>query len=661
MKTRPATSRPADLFRGKRSAWTPATPTTPAGLFKRRRAAWRPPPRLSLSQWADRYFYLSPESAAEPGRWKSYAYQRGIMDAITDPRVRQVTWKKAARTGATKIMDATVGYFMHQDPCPIMVVQPTVEDAEGYSKEEIAPMLRDCEALRGLVKDTVKKSAQTILHKRFPGGSLSMVGANSGRGFRRVTRRVVIFDEVDGYPPSAGAEGDQIKLGIRRTETFWNRKIIAASTPLVAGASRIEQLFEQGDQRRFYVPCPHCGHGDILVFREGARGHFMQWPEGKPEEAYFVCKANGCIIEDKDKRAIFERGEWRADAPFNGHASFHLWTAYSYSPNASWGQIACEFVEAVAGGPEKLKTFVNTVLGETWVEKGEAPEWERIRDRAEDYPIGTVPAGVLVVTAGVDVQKDRLVWGVDGWGAGRENWLIDAGEIMGDTARPEVWAKLDELLNRTFPGADDREWPIALMGVDSGYNTQQVYNWCRRHPMSRVIATKGVSTQRTLVGVPSAVDVSHNGKKRRRGYKVWPLGVDIAKAEFYAWLRLTREQAEAFPPGWCHFPKLPDEYFRQITAEQLVTIVKRNGFTRLEWQLIPNRQNHWLDCRVISRAAAAVLGIDRMTPAPPRPPKQRAATPADLEQPTASAPRAPWLKGGRPRDPRSGGGWLRRR
>jgi phage terminase large subunit GpA-like protein len=647
----------------------------PSSVLARARAALRPPPRLSLSEWADRYFYLSPESAAEPGRWRTLPYQRGIMDAITDPAVEQVSFMKSARVGATKMMGAAIGYYLHQDPCPIMVVQPTVEDAQGYSKEEIAPMLRDCEVLAQLAGEaTARTPDQTILHKVFAGGgSLTMVGANSGRGFRRVSRRVVIFDEVDGYPPSAGAEGDQIKLGIRRTEYYWNRKIIAASTPLTAGASRIEEMFEAGDQRRYHVPCPQCGHEDILVFNEDERGHWMQWPEDEPAAAHFVCSGNGCVIEEHHKREMLERGEWRANAEFHGHASFHIWAAYSLSPNATWGQIAAEFLEAKRQGPEKLKTFVNTGLGETWHERGEAPEWERLYHRRETYPIGSVPAGVRFLTSGVDVQKDRFVYDVTGWGDDKQSWSIDAGVIMGDTSDEKSWAQLDELQGRTFPGIDGRTFSIAMMAIDSGYNTQQVYNWARRHPMSRVIACKGMARARTLLGVPSPVDVTVRGKRMQRGYKVWPVGVGIAKSELYGWLRLPAPlDGESFPPGYCHFPEHGPEYFRQLTAEHLVQVRKRSGFVLLEWQLLPNRENHWLDARVLARAAAAALGLDRMQPrgvvanqqAPDPESRIHVAPPLSPPAPQVerSGPRKPggWLSSGRQGSKRPGG-WLGRR
>lgn len=629
-------------------------------VIARAKSAWRPPPRLSLSTWADRYFVLSAESAAEPGRWKSLPYQVEILNAITDPDVTQVSVMKSARVGYSLCMSAAIGYFMHQDPSSILVVQPTVDDAKNFSKETIAPMLRDVPVLTKLVFRDIeekgkgpKDSSATLTHKAFPGGILSLIGANSGAGFRRVSRRVIMFDEVDAYPPSAGSEGDQINLGMKRSEAFHNRKIIAGSTPLIAGASRIEELFNAGDQRRYYVPCPTCGAMDFLVFdRKGERGHVMKWPDGEPEKAYFECSGNGCAIEHKDKRWMVERGEWRADNPEATTRSYHLWSALSYSPNASWAQIASEFLEAKRGGPEKLKTFVNTTLGETWKERGDAPEWEKIYQRRETYELGSVPDGPVVLTAGVDVQKDRFMYEVVGWALNKESWSINAGALWGDTSLDSTWQLLDELLARAFTGADGAVHTISILAVDSGYNTQKVYGWARQHPMSRVIATKGVAGSRQLVGAPSPVEVTSGGKTLRRGYKVWPIGVDIAKGELYGQLRMNPAEDGSVPSGYCHFPEHSEDFFKQLTAEHLVTVTnKRTHRTKMEWQVLPNRENHFLDARILARVAVAVLGLDRV-----KQPKQRASAPAPkppiaqpstqqpapvVQAPTMSAPAAP--------------------
>ncbi len=588
--------------------------------------AWRPSPRLPLSDWSEQHFYLSPESAAEPGKWHTLPYQRGPMDAITDPEVTQVTWMKSSRIGYTKVVNATVGYYMHQDPCPIMVVQPTIEDAQGYSKEEIAPMLRDCPVLAAIMPAPKTRDADnTILLKRFPGGSLSLIGANSARGFRRVSRKVVIFDETDGYPPSAGTEGDQIQLGIRRTEYYWDRKIILGSTPTVAGRSRIERLFLAGDQRRYYVPCPHCGFMQVLQFPH------LRWPKQHPELAVYVCLECGAEIDHQHKRAMVQAGEWRpgphpqfpdvpAPGAFAGHASFHLWSGYSFSPNAAWGTLCTEFVTASRAGPEHLKTFVNTVLGEPWQERGEAPEWQRLYAQREAYTLGTCPLGVLFLTAGVDVQKDRLVYEVVGWGREKRSWSIDAGVLPGDTSDTSghgPWVALEGLLARTYPHEGGIQLSLAMLAVDSGYNTQVVYGWARQHQMSRVIAVRGVSTAHVLIGAPSRVDVTISGKKLRGGYKVWPIATGLAKSELYGWLALSPPtpkaltEGEAYPPGYCHFPEYGEEYFQQLTAEQLVPHKSQKGFTLFTWELIPNRENHFLDARVYARSAAAVAGLDR--------------------------------------------------
>lgn len=659
---------------------------TPASWLAGTSAALRPPPRLSLSDWADKNYVL-PAGDASPGQWTTLPYQRGIMDALTDPAVDRVSLMKGARVGYTQMINALIAYHVVQDPCPIMVVQPTVEDAEGYSKEMIAAMLRDVPALAGLVSDqNVKNAEQTILLKTFPGGVIDMVGANSGRGFRRKSRRVVIFDEVDGYPASAGSDGDPVKLGEMRAKTYWNRKIIAGSTPSTAGSSRIEELFDAGDRRRYYVPCPHCGRMDFLRFNvqrggEGEgdtaddRGHMMWWPKGQPELACFKCRGCGCVIGEEHKRAMLEGGEWRAEGEFRRHASFHIWAAYSTSPNASWGAIAAEWVAAKREGVEKLKTTVNNLLGETWKDRGEAPNHELLYQRREQYQIGTVPDGVIVLTCGVDVQKDRLVPEVVGWGANKESWSIDIAELHGDTSllvgENSPWVKLGELLNRQFPGTGGRVFTIALMAVDSGYNTQVVYTWCRQHPMSRVIACKGIpGRHRPIVDAPSKVDITINGRRLQRGYKVWPVGVDVAKGELYGCLQLPRGTGDP-PPGWCHFPEHGEEFFQQLTAEHLVKVTnKKTRRTTFEWHVLPNRENHYLDARILARAAAAVLGIDRLaqvprapSPTPPIVPPAAAASapsPGPAEPPRSSAPpRSSFWN--RPRGGSRPGSWLGRR
>lgn len=625
-------------------------------------ALWQPPPRLALSVWADAQFALPPGNP-NAGRWTTLPYQRGIMDAISDPAIERVAVMKSKRVGYTQICCAAIGYFIEHDPCPIMVVQPTLDDARKHSREDIAPMLAAVPALQGLIAEArAKDGSNSTLDKLFRGGSLSMIGANSPRGFRRTSRRALFFDEVDAYPASAGGEGDPIELGIGRTEYYWNRKIVAGSTPKLAGYSVIERLFTEGDQRRYYVPCPSCGTFQVLRFPN------LKWPKGQPARAYFVCEANGCVIEHRDKRAMIEAGAWRAEAPehfteSHRRASFHIWAGYSSSPNATWGHLAADFVRATAGGPETLKVFVNQTLGETWQDRGEAPDWERLMRRRDVYAIGTAPAGVLFLTAGVDVQKDRVVYEVVGWGRGKTSWSIDYGILPGDTANLDVgpWPQLEALLARSFPHAGGVELAIRMLAVDSGYNTQTVYSWARRHPMSRVIAVKGQSVGGALIGPPTPVDVSDRGRKLTRGYKVWPVVGGIAKTELYGFLRLeVPTDGGPPPPGFCHFPEYGEDYFKQISGEQLLPRKTARGYLVLEWEPIPGRENHALDARVYARAAAAVLGLDRF----------RESDWAALELAVGQAPAAtpaPVSEGipaptARPaQSPARPGGWLQRR
>jgi phage terminase large subunit GpA-like protein len=562
-------------------------------------AAFKPPKRLSLSEWADNYAYLSAESSAEGGRWHTLPYQKGIMDAITDPRIEQVTLMKSARVGYSKILNHVIGYHIHQDPCPVMLVQPTIEDAQGYSKEEIAPMLRDTPCLRGVVSDAkAKDGANTILQKQFPGGSLSLVGANSPRGFRRVSRRVVLFDEVDGYPPSAGTEGDQIKLGIRRTEYYWNRKIVAGSTPTIKDFSRVERMFQQGDQRRYFVPCPDCGHMQYL------RWSNIKWRDNDPDTASYCCESCGVWIPHTKKRWMVERGEWRPTAPgkpTGKHISFHIWAAYSYSPNATWPNLVEEFLEAKADA-EQLKTFVNTVLGETWEDEYASKIGaDALSQRAgkEEYKHTVPPTQVLALTMGCDVQADRLSLSVWGWGRDEEAYLVDRVKLYGDPTRPEVWAQLDQILQTPYKGEDGLDRRVQCAAIDSGFNAHVVYQYAKERQQLGVIAIKGMSTKgKPPLGKATKVDVNSKGRTVKRGAQVFPVGSDTVKSLLFA--RLKHNDPG---PGYLHFyPTTPLDYFEELTAEKQI-LRFRNGFPERHWVKKPTVRNEAVDELVYAYAA----------------------------------------------------------
>jgi len=414
----------------------------------------RPPPELTISDWADQNRRLSSEASAEPGQWRTSRaeYQRGIMEAISDAGVESVVIMSSSQVGKTEMLNNSVAYHIDQDPAPIMVVMPTERDAETWSKDRFSPMARDTPCLTGKIADPKSRDGNNkILHKRFPGGHLTIVGANAPSGLASRPIRLLLCDEVDRYPFSAGAEGDPVNLAKKRTVTFWNRKIVLVSTPTNKGASRIEAAYEESDQRQYHVPCPECRAEQVLVWGR------VKWDktEGgmhRPETAKYHCIHCNAVWNDETRWGAISKGFWQAREPFTGIAGFHL--NEIYSPWVRLEAMAKAFLSARAGGDDTMKTFINTSLGETWVESGEAPDWQRLLDRKEDWGAGEVPANALFLTAGADVQKDRIEVDVWAWGRGLESWLIDHLVIEGGPGSEACWNGLTDLLGRTWQHAN---------------------------------------------------------------------------------------------------------------------------------------------------------------------------------------------------------------
>ncbi len=585
--------------------------------------AMRPPPILTVSEWADRYRML-PGGAAEAGRYRTdrTPYMREVMDVLSD---HSPVWKAvivaAGQVGKTTGADNWIGYIVHHAPAPTMFVMPTLESARNSCRVRLDPLFESTPELAERVASPRSRDASnTSTFKDFPGGPLMLAGANAAAGLRASYFRNLVADEIDAYPRSAGEEGDPLKLAERGTRTFgYRRKIYLVSTPTIAGRSRIEREYNNTDRRRYWVPCPECGAFQVLKWahvryeREGDHG-----PPIKGSERY-VCADCGVLIPERHKEAMVAAGEWRADAGEKSDevAGFHLSALYAPPGWYSWWDAIRDFHEA-QGVPENLRVWVNTVLAETWKEKGDAPPWEELYNRRERYKIGTVPKGAVVLTAGVDVQGGqgaRLEVEVVGWGRDRESWSVDYVVIPGDPAEPEVWRELDRFLETTYPRAETEDpVPIRMLAIDSGFSTQEVYNWVRGKPRTRVMAVKGREGQAAIVSQPRAVDVTTAGKRLRRGVQLWTVGVDHAKSEFYGALRQkrpTNPTRDGYPPGYCHFPQYAEEYFKQLTAEEIVPREVR-GYVRYVWEKTRDR-NEALDCRVYARAAAAVVGIDRWT------------------------------------------------
>lgn len=577
------------------------------GLFE----GLKPISRITVSEWSDKYRFLAPVSSAEPGRYRTdrTPYLRKIMDCLSarEP-YKKVVFMKAAQVGATEAGNNFIGYVIHICPAPTMMIQPTDGTVKRMSKGRIDPFIEACPELKSRISENKSRDGKnTITQKNFPGGLFILTGANSPAGLRSVPIRNLILDEVDAYPQDLEGEGSPIDLAIARTRTFPNKKIFIISTPTISGMSVIEQEFLETDQNYFYVPCPHCGGMQKLVFSQ------LKWDEGKPSTARYVCIHCNADIEERHKIEMFAHGDWMPDVPERSNIDmigFHINSLYSPYGWLPWSEIADQFIKA-KNNPNKLKVFVNTVLGESWAEKGEAPPYKNLYNRRENYKLNEVTAEVCFLTSGVDVQRDRLELEIVGWCADKSSYSIDFRVLEGDTAGVAVWDDLAAVLNERFIRTDGMELPIKLMAVDSGYNTTHVYSFCRRFDASRVIPTKGQDNLGMAVSPPKTVDVTKSGKRVGK-LRQWNVGVSFLKSELYACLKLECDENGTPPPNYCHFPQYDEHYFRGLTAEEQVKRIVR-GYPRYEW-VKKYERNEPLDCRVYARAAAVILGLDRLKP-----------------------------------------------
>lgn len=495
----------------------------------------------------------------------------------------------AAQTGKSEALLNLIGYHIDLDPAPILIMQPSLEMARAFSQDRITAGLIDTTpCLRGKVADAkAKDSGNTILSKSFPGGHVTLVGSNSPASLASRPIRIVMCDEVDRYPASAGEEGDPIALAKKRSATFWNRKIMLTSTPTVKGASRIEAAYEESDQRRYFVKCPHCGDSFAMTW------HHVHWDEGNPKSACVVCEHCGVHWSDSDRHNAVRHGEWIATAPFNGVAGFHLNALIS--PWVILSDLVEEFVSAKKD-PMRLRTFINTALAETWEEQGDTVDEHTVAKRRENYE--GIPEDVVMLTAGVDVQDDRLEVEIVGWGMGEESWSIDYRVIYGDPSSPRIWGQLDEIIQSKYDHPMGEELTIRATCVDSGgHHTRAVYNYAKTRAGFRVFAIKGVGGE----GKPIVGRASRNNVGKIPLYAV---GVDTAKELHYARLKIDEPG-----PGYCHFPAVRDEeYFKQLTAEKLITKYHK-GYPRRTWVKTRTR-NEALDVRIYAIAAFAILNIN---------------------------------------------------
>lgn len=548
------------------------------------------------------------------------------MDACSDPATPEVVVMAGAQLGKTEAILNILGFHIAHDPCPILVLQPTLEMAQAFSKDRVAAgLVRSTPALRGKIKDPrARDSGNTTLHKVFPGGALTMVGANSAAGLASRPIRLVLCDEVDRYPPSAGTEGDPIQLARKRAATFWNRKVIMVSTPTNKGASRIEQAFEASDQRRYHVPCRHCEQFQVLKWAN------VQWIDKDPETARYACEGCGALWTDADRIWAIRNGEWRASKPFTGVAGFAINGMYS-----PWTPLADGVRDFMAAkkSPEMLRVWTNTYLGETWEDQGETVDDWALAERRE--PLPSIPDEVIVLTAGVDVQDNRLEVTVLGHGRDDETWVLSHDTLWGDPSTPQLWTALDSKLFAQYETESGRQLMVRSSCVDSGgHYTNAVYAYAKRNAGRRVFAIKGMGGEgKAMVGRPSKNNV---GK-----CPLFPVGVHTVKDALFGRLKVADPG-----PAYVHFSDtLPDEYFKQLTAEKIVTRYHK-GFQRREF-IKTRPRNEALDCFVYALAAHAIIGVNVNALA-----ARLEAAPVETEE---KAPPAPARQGFIPRPQRVGG------
>jgi phage terminase large subunit GpA-like protein len=567
---------------------------------------------MTVSEWADTYRKLSTVSSAEPGPWETarVPFTKEIMDSMSpNSGINEVVVMKGVQLALTESGLNIAATYIDLDPCSIMYVMPTVDLSKAISKDRVDPMIEACDTLRYKIKPARERdSGNTTMVKSFPGGRFIFAGANSAASLRSRSVRVLILDETDAYPRNLDNEGSPISLAEKRTSTFGaKRKIYKISTPTVDGLSVIQKEFDDTDQRKYYVPCPHCNEMQVLLFE------CLKWESGKYDTAKYFCPHCAAGIEERFKTKMLAAGEWRATVKSKRKTKrgYHISTLYSPLGWFSWGQIAEDYEKALKDDI-LMRTFVNTVLGEVYKEKGEVPDWNNIYDRRETYERNKPSKDVMFITIGVDVQKTRLEYEVVGWCKGKRSYSIDYVVIPGDTSQDDVWNELAAVVNRTWVREDKRLLNVKLMAVDTGWNTQKVYDFCRRFPSTQVLPVKGSSRPMgVMFSPPKMIDKTKYGTKIGK-VKVWMVDGGMIKQEIYGWLKTRINEAGLIPNGYCHFPEYGPDYFKGLTGEEYrYTVNKRTGQTEYQWFKIFDN-NEPLDCRVYARAAAAIVGLDRL-------------------------------------------------
>lgn len=593
-------------------------------LFQRIAAkSLRPLPNLTVSDWADQYRMLSSESSAEPGRWRTdrAPYQRAIMDAFTDLDVRRVVVMSCSQIGKSDIMNNVIGRFAHLAPAPILMIQPTVDMAQDYSKSRIAPMIRDTKVLRDIFQDVKsRESGNTILSKLFPGGRLIMGGANSPAGLASRPIKILLADEVDRFPDSAGTEGDPVDLAAKRMTTFWDRTMGLFSTPTNAGESRIEVEYTEGTQEEWQHQCPNCGEYHLLTHRSMVMDTETV-KDGRKKEHIHVksvswrCPDCGFTFSENEMRRQPQKYVAKNPTAIKNHVRSFFVNCWA-SPWISWTDVMQEWVDA-KGDPEREKVVVNTRFGEPYERARSYDNVDKLLARREPYN-AELPDGVLILTAAVDVQDNRLEYEIVGWGEDEECWGIKKGIILGAPDTAAVWRQLDEQLDREYHFADGTGLLVARTFIDSGgHYTSEVYNYSLMHLARQRFAVRGSST----MGVPIIHKYSKAQAYHGRTIPLVLIGTDSGKQYI-----MDRLAIDVPGPRYFHFPlDKPEQdvvnevlwnrgydeiYFQGLTAEEKQP-QKKNGRIVYRWvNIAKDHRNEPLDLRVYNLACLASISPD---------------------------------------------------
>lgn len=561
----------------------------------------KPHIKKTLLEHVSQKRYLSPSASSKPGKWQPFVTPAiGPMEAVTTQGVRYVTVMSSAQLFKTDYLLNIIFYFMDQDPASVILAQPIEKLAEAFSKDRIDPLINDNKSLKALIKNKRERDSENnLLLKKFSNGaSLSIVSASSVSDLASRSARVVLMDELDRYK-DLGTEGDPEKLLNERTNTYSHNFVnVAVSTPTNDKASRIERRFEQSSKHFFHAVCPHCKTPQKLIWSQ------VKWEKDKPETAAYECVSCQVLWSEPDRSNAVKAGYYIAENPhITTHLGFHV-NAIA-SPWQKLEALVRKFLDC-GNDQNKLRTFVNLSLAETWKPKVDVPEWNRLYDRRENYPTAIVPnKNVLFLTCGVDIQKDRIEAAVYGFTRTRESYLIEPVVFNGQTHTDEPWNLLKEFVQKEFQiNGSTFKMPISMTCVDSGFNTSKVYEWVTQFSPTKVRAIKGSDTLKTNFSGSNPINSTFNGVKQPYSHLLYNVGSSLIKEYIYSNLRLNAPvDGESYPNHYMHFNEQDSEFFKQLTAEAF--IFKKNKY---EWVKTRER-NEQLDMKVYAQAAAYMYGL----------------------------------------------------